>query len=225
MSSRAPGPLKKAWLAWKSLKLPWRKRFLAGHDLAGNTYWEFKDALNAQRMRRIVHYPRETHLSEIKIPPQWHQWLRHTRDDPPSLTEQSRDLVRQEQLKLLAAEADARWAAKPSFLDAPNKQQPLPAIGVKDPGGYAPPTGPPEKEGIRNAVGGGLGDNVRGSKKTMKDLLESEEVPDISLETQPTDKHEYSTIPTSKPPKEDPWKKARGGPSEGWKPKAWNPNA
>jgi len=25
--------------------------------------------------------------------------------------------------------------------------------------------------------------------------------------------------------KEDPWKKARGGPSEKWQPQAWDPNA
>ena len=87
-------------------------------------------------MRRIVEYPRSTHYSDVKFSPQWHQWLRHTRSDPPSLTEQSQDLVRQEQLKILAARADARWAAKPSYLDGPERQQALPATAIKDPGGY-----------------------------------------------------------------------------------------
>lgn len=33
--------------------------------------------------------------------------------------------MRQERIKLLAAQADAKWAAKPSALDAPDKQQPV----------------------------------------------------------------------------------------------------
>lgn len=53
------------------------------------------------------------------------QWLRHTRFDPPSIAEQQQDVARQERIKLLAAQADAKWAAKPSALDAPDKQQPV----------------------------------------------------------------------------------------------------
>jgi NADH dehydrogenase [ubiquinone] 1 alpha subcomplex assembly factor 2 len=55
---------------------------------------------------------------------QWMQWLRHTRTEPPSINEQQLDEIRQAQMKQLAAAADARWASKPSFLDAPLKQQP-----------------------------------------------------------------------------------------------------
>lgn len=224
MSLKPVGPIRRVWYSWKSLKLPWRKTFLVGLDLSGNTFWEFKDALNAgsHRMRRIVKYPRSTHYSEINISPQWHQWLRHTRDNPPSIAEQSQDLVRQDRLKMLAAEADARWAAKPSFLDAPGKQQgqPLPAMGVKDPGGYAPPTEPPEKEGVRNAVGGGLEDNIPGTDVKMKELLKTKEsIPGKQTTEAPREQ------PKPKPIKEDPWKKARGGPSEEWKPQAWDPNA
>lgn len=40
---------------------------IAGFDLAGNTFWEFKDALNANRLRRIVHYNRNAHHADIKI--------------------------------------------------------------------------------------------------------------------------------------------------------------
>jgi NADH dehydrogenase [ubiquinone] 1 alpha subcomplex assembly factor 2 len=39
------------------------------------------------------------------------------------MNEQQLDEIRQAQLKQLAAAADARWASKPSFLDAPSKQQ------------------------------------------------------------------------------------------------------
>lgn len=52
----------------------------------------------------------------------WHQWLRHTRRDPPSLDEQKGDVVRQEQMKYLAAEADARWEAKPRVMEAPRTE-------------------------------------------------------------------------------------------------------
>lgn len=66
MASR-PGYIKSIWLSWKSLRLPWRKQFLVGSDLAGNTFWEFKDALNANRFRRIVKYSRKTDYADVKI--------------------------------------------------------------------------------------------------------------------------------------------------------------
>lgn len=53
---------------------------------------------------------------------QWHQWLRHVREHPPSIQEQQQDLVRQAQIKELARLADERWASKPSFLDKPKTQ-------------------------------------------------------------------------------------------------------
>jgi NADH dehydrogenase [ubiquinone] 1 alpha subcomplex assembly factor 2 len=60
------------------------------------------------------------------------QWLRHTRFEPPTVTEQQQDLMRQERMKQLAAQADARWASKPSALDAPDKQQPVQMLQSKD---------------------------------------------------------------------------------------------
>ena len=64
---KAPGALKQIWYKWKTLRLPWRRQFLAGSDLSGNTFWEFKDAMNAQRFRRIVKYARAGHYSDVKI--------------------------------------------------------------------------------------------------------------------------------------------------------------
>lgn len=74
-------------------------------------------------------YPSSTHYSEVKVPPLWHQWLRHQREEPPSLAEQTQDVARQARIKLLAAEADARWDAKPSLSDMPVREpkQALPA--------------------------------------------------------------------------------------------------
>ncbi|OTB04993.1 hypothetical protein M426DRAFT_320301 [Hypoxylon sp. CI-4A] len=130
-------PIRKAWYQWKALRLPWRKQFLVGLDLQGNTYWEFRlergDPNSPDsRFRRIVKYPRSTHYSDVVVPPQWHQWLRYQRQQAPSLSEQASDVYRQERIKVLAAEADARWEAKPSLLDMPGQEkgQPVPPLNT-----------------------------------------------------------------------------------------------
>ncbi|RDA92802.1 hypothetical protein CP533_0801 [Ophiocordyceps camponoti-saundersi (nom. inval.)] len=150
MPPSSVGLLARAWYSWKSLRLPWRKRFLAGYDLSGNTYWEFrltsrgaptKDAVRGEPWRRIVTYPRSTPYSDVKVSPLWHQWLRHQRREAPSLEEQRHDVLRQEQVKQLAAEADARWEAKPRLLNDTPKQQkkqgvddPRPLLNTRAPG-------------------------------------------------------------------------------------------
>ncbi|KAF4455132.1 hypothetical protein F53441_2452 [Fusarium austroafricanum] len=122
MPTHQIGPIARAWYKWKALRLPWRKRFLMGYDLQGNTYWEFRlkrGAESNERWRRIVKYPRSTHYSSVKVSPQWHQWLRHTREEPPSIEEQHSDVMRRVRMQKLAAEADARWEAKPRVMEAP----------------------------------------------------------------------------------------------------------
>ncbi|OWP06012.1 hypothetical protein B2J93_1769 [Marssonina coronariae] len=220
MSSKTPSTFRQAWYKWKALKLPWRKRFFVGLDLQGNTFWEFRDTLSSHkyRMRRIVECPAATHYSEVKISPQWHQWLRHTRRDPPSLTEQSQDLVRQRQLKILAAQADARWAAKPSFLDTPERSQPLPALEVKDPGGYDSVQHRSEAVGVPD-----------GGKEINAEIgeggIEMQAPNGISHpfgKTSPQEKQRRGEEHAPrKEIKEDPWKNARGGPSEEWQPETW----
>ncbi|KUJ22957.1 uncharacterized protein LY89DRAFT_679786 [Mollisia scopiformis] len=227
MSSKPASPLRQAWYRWKSLKLPWRKRFLVGLDLQGNTFWEFRDTLSSHqhRMRRIVQYPSTTQYSEIRISPQWHQWLRHTRKDPPSLTEQSQDLVRQRNLKVLAAEADARWAAKPSFLDTPERSQPLPTLELKDQGGYTQSAESEDEKDVRSAISGGLEDIPQTPTETLKPAEVESEVKSKIREntTQDTSRRHETSKPVTEPA-DDPWKQARGGPSEGWQPKAWDGN-
>ena len=89
--------------------------FSTGLDLSGNTYWEFRltrgdptvshnlknndssfsaSHQQAYPFRRMVHYPRSTHFSEVKVPPAWHQWLRYMRAAPPTLDEQRADVAR-----------------------------------------------------------------------------------------------------------------------------------
>lgn len=151
--------------------------YSAGLDLRGNTYWTFRDKRvdknvdpRKLRWRRIVQYPRSTHLSDVKVPPQWHQWLRHQREDPPSLTEQAADLARQDRIKTLAAEADARWAAKPRLTDMPaaaadlksNKSQPAPALDTGK-------TQPQEQVAEQNLQDEGLRDTSAQDKTEVKD--------------------------------------------------------
>jgi len=134
-SPSSSSALRSAWMRWKALRLPWRKRFLVGQDLHGNTFWEFKDALSASRMRRIVKYRAPAHHSDVKVSPQWHQWLRYTRSDPPSLEEQVRDVLRLRQLKVLARQADERWENKRRVGDAMDQGVLEPAMEVGGGGG------------------------------------------------------------------------------------------
>ena len=181
--------------------------------------------------RRMVHYPRSTHFSEVKVPPAWHQWLRYMRAAPPTLDEQRADVARQDRIKILAAQADARWAAKPSLLDHPDdavaKTAAAAAVDAPGRGPHGQPVPPldtehtqpqqrrnddaavAQDEDVRShvetpagAVGGGGGGDI---KKRTTTKARSDAHKDV----------------------EDPWKAAdarRGGPSETWQPQAWNPN-
>jgi NADH dehydrogenase [ubiquinone] 1 alpha subcomplex assembly factor 2 len=175
-------------------------------------------------MRRIVQYPASTHYSDIKISPQWHQWLRHTRSNPPSLTEQSQDIIRQQNLKVLAAEADARWAAKPSFLDSPGqaRAQLLSIMEVKDPEGNA------ESE---NSVDAGKHPE-RESERITKEMdifaddrwaeAQKEEIHGIATQSNERSEHDKKSRADSNKDKADPWNQARG--SDKWQPAAWDGN-
>lgn len=174
-----------------------------GLDLQGNTYWEFRDARGDDapgRWRRIVQYPRDTHYGDVRPSPQWHQWLRHLRDAPPTLREQRDDLARRQRIKLLAADADARWAAKPRLVgdvdDLPGR--PVAAL-----------------EGMaarRGAEVGREGGEASSPGETEEGAIASEE--------------QAAQSDTSARNPADPWKQnRRAGPSEDWQPQAWTPPA
>ncbi|KAJ6014513.1 hypothetical protein N7540_009104 [Penicillium herquei] len=185
------------WFKWKSLRLPWRKSYLVGQDLAGNTFWEFKDQLNAGRYRRIVKFDPKTHYGDVQVTPQWHQWLRYVRPNAPTIEEQRQDLVRQAQMKELARLADERWASKPSFLDKPKTQQQTPGIAPGSPTAAANVTSEPTT--------------------TTADTPSS---PASAPEPEPTS-------PPPKTQKEiNPWAKAdKKGPGDSWQPDAWTPSS
>ena len=103
-------------------------------------------------------------------------------------------------MKQLAAAADERWKSVPSYLDSPNQQQPTPATNVKDPGAYAPPTEPEEKQGVNSAV-----EEPATIKPTVEGRLEDR--------------------PKERTREENPWQKGhpKGAPSEKWQPESWTP--
>ncbi|PSK35563.1 hypothetical protein C7M61_004352 [Candidozyma pseudohaemuli] len=92
--------------------IPFRKKFFMGYDLSGNTYWEFTIDGNMGRLRRKLE-PFQQSIFKVdhfeSVPPQWHQWLRRTRHDAPSLQELIDDQMRQQKMKILAQHADQKW--------------------------------------------------------------------------------------------------------------------
>ena len=140
---------------------------------------------------------------------QWHQWLRHTREEAPTIQEQQYDISRQAMMKQLAARADDRWKSVPSFLDSPARQQPQPAIGVKDPGGYAQQTEPESHEGVTSGV-----------EDPQKVQAVSE-----GADTKEVDEGRFKGRTREREREEAPWAKQqpRGAPSETWQPQEWSP--
>ncbi|CCF44448.1 hypothetical protein CH063_00069 [Colletotrichum higginsianum] len=202
MSPTRISPFLEAWYKWKALRLPWRKRFLVGRDLQGYTFWEFRDVRGngPGRFRRIVKYPRSIYLSDVKVSPLWHQWLRYTREQPPTLEEQSREAFRQERMKVLAAQADARWEAKPRLTDAPGQQtgQPLPSFNTAQTQPNAPELEAKNTDAKENNT----------TPKKPARSTESAQLPDET-------RTKYG---------KDPWARAQG-PSESWQPATWVPPA
>ncbi|KAF3221451.1 hypothetical protein TWF192_008640 [Orbilia oligospora] len=120
-------PFKKLWLRWRSLRFPWRRRYFIGMDLEGNTFWEFRDRLVAYRPRRIMDFRGGVHslanYSEFKVDPQWHQWLRATRFEPPSIQELQDEVTRQKIMVERARLADERWAKAGTLLKKPGEKE------------------------------------------------------------------------------------------------------
>ncbi|KAK0732807.1 hypothetical protein B0T21DRAFT_369754 [Apiosordaria backusii] len=203
---------------WQSLRLPWRRHFLIGKDLSGNTYWEFHDRGTTSpntnpstKWRRILrpNPALNLHHSEVKPPPAWHQWLRHTRPNPPTIEEQKADVIRQERLKILAAEADRRWEAKPRYIEDLNKKK--------------------EEEARKPALEGrGMWVEKRLEREQQRQEEKQQEEKQVPKEVKTEEvwegmKRQAATAEGGK--KHDPWKQKRAGPGEEWQPQGWTPAA
>ncbi|ORY07652.1 hypothetical protein BCR34DRAFT_489283 [Clohesyomyces aquaticus] len=219
-----PHALKRLYYAWRAKHFPWRTKWLVGYDLQGNTFWEFKDAMNSNRNRRIIKYSRWTHYGDVNVGPLWMQWLRHTRFEPPSLAEQQANVVRQQQIKVLAAQADARWASVPSVLDAPVKQQPAQMLESRDPGAgirqmnvgeeareQATPTEPIQTDAKEDHIG-----IVETCRKEIDDAVED------AVQGAPTLK--TRRVMREPKPKDSPWQRpGTASASQEWQPESWTP--
>jgi NADH dehydrogenase [ubiquinone] 1 alpha subcomplex assembly factor 2 len=170
-------------------------------------------------MRRIVKYPPSTPYSEIKVSPQWHQWLRHTRQHPPSITEQSQDLVRQENLKILTAQTNARWAGKQSLLDTPGSSRVIPGL-VEQRGSQEP-----RDQNVVAGSGTGLSGVI--TKGSYSGATENERTQHGGRVSEKQghnhDKLYNGTETQGMKHTENPWKHL-GGTKEEWQPKTWEPN-
>jgi len=111
-------------------------------------------------------------------------------------------------MKVLAAEADARWAAKESFLDAPGQPegQTLPALNTE------------KDRSLR------LETEADGTKRPAIESSDRRTVDEGG--TAASSNAIESSADQARPDEErDPWKKVRGGPSEDWQPQPWTPPA
>jgi NADH dehydrogenase [ubiquinone] 1 alpha subcomplex assembly factor 2 len=142
------------------------------------------------------------------------QWLRHTRFDPPSLTEQRQEIARQENMKMLASQADARWASKPSALDAPDKQQPIQPLQSKDPN-----SGVTQMNADQEAR-----DRLEPPSSMEEQEAKPQEMPHDPPVPASTDA-EPSTVAkkkkSKKEPRDSPWNQAE--PPKDWQPQGWSP--
>ncbi|EEQ39652.1 hypothetical protein FOB63_002456 [Clavispora lusitaniae] len=104
--------------------IPFRKKFFVGYDLHGNTYWEFTIDGNMQRLRRKLE-PYEEKFFKADyfdtVPPQWLQWLRRTREQAPTLQELMNEQIRQQNIKILAQHAEAKWYNEKQRLENENQ--------------------------------------------------------------------------------------------------------
>lgn len=124
------------------------------------------------------------------------------------MDEQQAEAMRQERIKLLAAQADARWAAKPSAVDAPENQQPVHMLQSRDP-----------STGIRQMnVHHGMRDAAE-PRAPVTDEAAEETAP--QTDPAPTLK---TRTPMKTEPKDSPWRNAaKGNPSDEWQPASWSP--
>ncbi|KAK9354236.1 hypothetical protein V1505DRAFT_170659 [Lipomyces doorenjongii] len=115
------GFFRSLYLRWKALrKVPFRKRFLIGTDLEGNTFWEWRNPNNPGRQRRMVELrTAKRDYVDYKLPPQWNQWLRHVRIVPPTVEELLQNEARLAGIQAKIQAAEERWK------NVPLKQTPV----------------------------------------------------------------------------------------------------
>lgn len=86
----------------KTVNLPWGKAY-KGSDLIGNMYFEAPStAIGLSKKRTIEYSDGRNHISQYDpdtIPIEWQSWMRHTRKDPPTITELLTNISNQKQVQ------------------------------------------------------------------------------------------------------------------------------
>jgi NADH dehydrogenase [ubiquinone] 1 alpha subcomplex assembly factor 2 len=154
------------------------------------------------------------------------QWLRHTRFEPPTLIEQRQEIVRQDQMKVLASQADARWASKPSALDAPDKQQPVQMLKSRD-----SDSGVVQMNAEQDVRDRAEPPRIEESDAQSQRVQEEPElqqmprdppVPATTDDAPSTNTRKFKKDP--KEPKDSPWNQAaQNNSGQDWQPKGWTP--
>ncbi|WFD25245.1 hypothetical protein MNAN1_000212 [Malassezia nana] len=99
---------------WRALSRFFRignARYIVGHDLENNTYYEFPSLhpTDPRRTRRVVKwknvpYPSDFNPKDMAI--QWDAWMRHTRKHPPTIQHNAMVLQMREQAQKAQVEAN-----------------------------------------------------------------------------------------------------------------------
>jgi NADH dehydrogenase [ubiquinone] 1 alpha subcomplex assembly factor 2 len=118
-------------------------------------------------------------------------------------------------MKMLAAQADVRWATKPSAMDAPDKQQPVQMLESRDHG-----------HGIRQM---NADQEVRHRAESTQPLVDADTIKSKEESREQVD--EEGGAPSlrksrvmKKEPKDSPWKQAASrNPGGDWQPDSWTP--
>jgi len=119
---------------------------------------------------------------------------------------------------MLAAQADERWASKPSALDMPDKQQPIQPLQSRDP-----------QSGVTQM---NADQEVRDRIEPPQSLEEQEARPQAAEDAAPQEMPRDPPVPSSpsaapskrkskKEPRDSPWDQAE--PPKDWQPQGWTP--
>jgi NADH dehydrogenase [ubiquinone] 1 alpha subcomplex assembly factor 2 len=123
-------------------------------------------------------------------------------------------------MRVLAAQADARWEAKPKVMEGPttpSSEEGRKVLGVRE----------PAFETERHVgPGSKVQAEARAREKAEKgDIAGSGTGVEGKEQREETWKRMRREAEAAGPKEKDPWKQARGGPSEAWQPQAWEPAA
>ncbi|KAI5805681.1 hypothetical protein EDC01DRAFT_725270 [Geopyxis carbonaria] len=164
MSVPTPSLLTRLLRTYRSLPLPFRRKRLLGVDLANNTYWE--TTLPGARPRRSVEFAtkgRDWVDYAGAVPVQWHQWLRATRAEPPSVQELVADVRRREGVRELARRSEERWRKSVGAGEAEaGEKGRVRVLGAGGSPGYGRRAGGDGVPGAEEGAGAGVGGQAVG---------------------------------------------------------------